>query len=220
MDGSFIGKNGIPGAWQTRLSEITTNVIGLFGGGLGIGISFNFTPNNTRIISSPADECKGITYPASAEDCTCYSNEQCATKGTSHHTSAYTLQEDYMGLPPTSSISYLLTTHNICLVDYPYHIEINGITFTDTNQIISKDYDNENDGLNDDIDYYYARATLVHEIGHLYGVEDHYGNGTTSGENDNCIWGDYRNNPSVVSKLSICTNCYNTIHSNRTKYQH
>lgn len=217
MDKSFVNKNGVPNSWQTRIDELTTSLHGLFGGGFGIGLSFNFTLNNTRLVTSPADECVGITLPGRENICSCYTNAQCAKSSTYHHTNYHRVRSECLGNPSSNTIELLLTAHNYCRVSNGSHGTVFGVCFPNKNQLICMDYDLE-DGKDNDIDYYYARATIVHELGHLYGVEDHYGNGTPDGENDDCIWGDNRKRYEVSKDIKICTTCYNTIKANRTKY--
>ena len=68
--------------------------------------------------------------------------------------------------------------------------------------------------------YAYARMTLVHELGHIYHVEDHYDLADSSNYNPDCIWGDNRYDYDIASICSTCSTCHNTIINNRNNYQH
>lgn len=222
MDQSFIVKNGgPPHPWQTRLGEITTNIYGFYKGAFDIEVTFNFSPTNTRIVTSPADDCIGTSFPNSAGECSCHNKDDtlCLNSSTYPCTNFFLNRSTCLGSKSTTSAELLLTAHYLCGYSDGSHTKVRGVTFPTLNQIISMDYDIA-DGQNDNIDYYYARATLVHELGHLYGVADHYDNGTPAGENDNCIWGDNRRTHGVASNIRICTTCYNTIRANRDKYNH
>ncbi len=218
MDQSFIVKNGgPPHPWQTRLGEITTNIYGFYKGAFDIEVTFNFSPTNTRIVTSPADTCVGTNYPDCEDICPCYNDTQCASSSTYHHTNYYRISSSCLGSKSTTSAEMLLTGHLHCRVKNGSHGTVRGVCFTANDQLICMDYCKK---IINNIDYYYTRKTIIHELGHLYGVADHYGNGTPAGENDNCIWGDNRENDNVLKNMSICTTCYNTIRANRDRYNH
>lgn len=58
-----------------------------------------------------------------------------------------------------------------------------------------------------------------HEIGHLYGVTDHY-NTIYGDDRDNCMWGANYSNESVINNMLICNTCKNTITNNKSRYNH
>lgn len=72
--------------------------------------------------------------------------------------------------------------------------------------------------------------TMLHEFGHLYGVDDHYGgNGKTTqdlilegktGYSEYCIYGENRNSPEVLENYTICDGCKALIESNYNRYDH
>lgn len=68
-------------------------------------------------------------------------------------------------------------------------------------------------------------------VGHLYGVRDHYGNGTPStdsiieetgnmGYNEECIYGEDTYDLSVINNLTICDGCKSIIEANKARYNH
>lgn len=73
--------------------------------------------------------------------------------------------------------------------------------------------------------------TLIHEFGHFYGVEDHYGvsapstqemiNTTgNSGYSRYCIYGEEKESASVLSDFTICDGCKSKIEDNINLYNH
>ena len=73
--------------------------------------------------------------------------------------------------------------------------------------------------------------TFVHEFGHLYNVEDHYGNGTkttteiiqatgNTGYNRNCIYGENKDQEDIYTNLIICDGCASLIIANKDKFSH
>ncbi len=65
----------------------------------------------------------------------------------------------------------------------------------------------------------WVSKTVAHEIGHLYGVEDHYGV-VYGDDRDNCIWGKNKEDESVCESFSMCETCYNTIKNNNGLFNH
>ena len=66
------------------------------------------------------------------------------------------------------------------------------------------------------------RKTILHEIGHWFGVPDHYQapvdpNGPYS---DLCIYGTERENTVVLNNMVICEGCIAQIRANASKFQH
>ena len=75
------------------------------------------------------------------------------------------------------------------------------------------------------------RKTLIHEFGHFYQVQDHYGNGApTTGQmnmdagedifSEYCIYGEKRETTSVLGNLTICEGCQRTIRANMNTFDH
>ncbi len=72
--------------------------------------------------------------------------------------------------------------------------------------------------------------TMLHEFGHLYGVDDHYGgDGKTTqelisegkiGYSEYCIYGENRNSDEVLENYTICDGCKTLIASNYNRYDH
>lgn len=67
--------------------------------------------------------------------------------------------------------------------------------------------------------------TTIHEIGHLFGVKDHYGGEAPDtdeelGQARNCIYGEDRENSAVLNNMTICSYCTQVIESNVNWYSH
>lgn len=73
---------------------------------------------------------------------------------------------------------------------------------------------------------------MVHEIGHWYGAPDHYGTGNVmsteekieatgdSRFNENCIFGENKNNFHVYDQFVICAGCQARIWEKVDKFMH
>ncbi len=92
--------------------------------------------------------------------------------------------------------------------------------------IIVQDYDYTLDDVYDvdnwlgnSTEIAYVSKTVAHEIGHLYGVEDHY-NTLYGTDKDNCIWGYNKDVWNVANELEMCSDCYEIIRENRNKFSH
>ena len=72
--------------------------------------------------------------------------------------------------------------------------------------------------------------TLIHEFGHHYNVEDHYGGSAKTtqeidptgelGYSEDCIWGENKEHGSVLSNYTMCDGCKRIIENNIGKYNH
>jgi CobQ-like glutamine amidotransferase family enzyme len=72
--------------------------------------------------------------------------------------------------------------------------------------------------------------TLMHEFGHLFGLEDHYGGQYNSSEtmgeetgythNANCSYGENRHNPNLIKNYTLCNGCKAVLIDNRNNYNH
>lgn len=67
------------------------------------------------------------------------------------------------------------------------------------------------------------QKTMAHEIGHWFGVTDHYGGDAPStneelGQSEYCIWGERRNDLTVYEALKMCSYCESIVKQNANYY--
>ena len=73
--------------------------------------------------------------------------------------------------------------------------------------------------------------TFLHEFGHFYSVEDHYGGSGrntdqikaetgNNGYSEYCIYGERRNEAAVLNDFTICDGCKTTIKNNMSRFDH
>ena len=124
----------------------------------------------------------------------------------------------------TTHAKILYIGHSACAVvngvhsSHPY----NGLAYSDLCIIGVNNHNGHND----------CTRTFVHEIGHLFGAPDHYGDGTGSAMtteqvnseygtnifNDRCIYGLKRFEADVVNNLIMCPGCEKQIKNNSNKF--
>lgn len=165
---------------------------------------------------------KGGDYESFNIICACSST--CQNSSTYHHTNVYNVRKDWqnkVSLSGTNRVNMLITAVRLCTVENSTHKLIRGKFFATDNKIILQDFDFAIDGINQYRNYniYYLRAVMIHEIGHMYGTSDHTTR-TYDDSIDNCLWGVNKENQNVAENLLICNECYETIRSNASRYNH
>lgn len=69
--------------------------------------------------------------------------------------------------------------------------------------------------------------TAIHEMGHMFGILDHYGDGcpttdqmnnTSSGYSRDCLYGEGKDSYTTVSSINICEGCRNRVKQYRDLY--
>ena len=67
-------------------------------------------------------------------------------------------------------------------------------------------------------------SVIIHELGHLYGVDDHYdatvGPNDSLGRSDNCIWGINKDDPNVNSNYTMCSYCTSVLKEHCGNFNH
>ena len=192
-------------------------------------IEFGITVNirSTELFYSYAD----INCPSSySELCTCAGNSYCRNTGYDsagnfnlemyHHTNLFNIIWR-IPLPNTSSsVKVAYIGHEYCTENTHTTRGYNGLA-------------NQSWGLavvSNIISPQSETKTLLHEFGHLYGVEDHYGIGCKSTDDMNggidgiysedCIYGEHREYAHVLNGFTICEGCRARIESNVGLYNH
>lgn len=214
---------GVPSAFIGRFNVVTQEVSDFYSSEFGISVNFS-KPASNYVVWSPADTCRRSTTPDAL--CSHASNSQCTNTGPYHHTNCgYMLSELY---PDGRELVYGLELHftavKLCAVESKFgeHIVVNGVTDCNEGTIIVRDMDytmgnyNVQNWLGDTFHNAGVVAVTAHEIGHLYGIKDHYDASNT--KNDMCIWGHYSYTHNVMDQLLICDDCRATIQANARKY--
>lgn len=189
-------------------------------------IPLNLTsPAPGNVVTSVADSCKGNTTGLYDYYCGHCSNNDCSNTGSLHHTNTYVIKNDLYVFPHDSrNAAYVyLTPVKLCAAPSTGHHEIYGITDTANKIMTVRDYDyvlqTEITNMGE-YDVTFVCKTLVHEIGHLYGVKDHYNDPDEDKDDANCIWGSNKDKKDVAAGLKICSTCRQTILDNADRYNH
>ncbi len=184
------------------------------------------TCSSPKVFSSYAD----IYCSASpTQPCTHASNADCTDYGTYHHKNIYNIFSN-IAVPDTSStLKVAFVGHDTCCEDK------NNLTSHPSNPI--NGLANETLGLAMITNFSSSDSeakTLIHEFGHLYGVIDHYGSTdgsilsteqmnisqNTTKFSKTCIYGENREQDSVLDDFAICEGCSEIILRNMGKYNH
>lgn len=192
------------------------------------GASLNFYDFSaaTDILESPAYICAGDSdsfIETLINGCECYGDgvqaHVACFKGTYQHNNLNYFVNDTPAYNASNECAVYLTASSICLNSAEEHKFAFGVANPSTMFIVSQDSDYFQ-YHDDDSPYAYAISTLAHEIGHLYGVKDHYNLDTITVNNPNCIWGDNRESYEILKSCTICTVCKNIIKNNSEKFHH
>ncbi|MBE6856780.1 MAG: hypothetical protein E7500_05050 [Ruminococcus sp.] len=216
---------GVPNGFTGRFSRIKGNVIGLYREAFGITLNF-IVPNSGFVIESVADMCKSDSINGFDSLCDHCSASLCSNEGPFHCTNATVVKEDIFlsANNVRNAVQLHITATSLCAENNISHFGINGVCYPlSTDQcLIVRDYDYTlvDEPLINLTQYEVtmAQKTLAHEIGHLYGVEDHYS--SIYDGDPNCIWGFNKDNENVASRLMVCSACRETINANANRYNH
>lgn len=214
------GTYGVPASFNKRLPAIMNYVYGYYRN-CGIVMNYEFTTANIR--RTPAGNCAfSSNSPGTvlANGCSCVTNSQCLN-GNRHHNSCYIFKNDIPSFNKNNEGAVYLAATNFCLENGNSHGYANGVTWANDMKIVSGDLDHcksHGSDTSESYAYAYSRKTLIHEIGHLYSVADHYA--VLPDQHPNCIWGKNRNNYYYTRNCVTCEVCHATIIANKTRYQH
>ena len=212
----------VPNAFMARYDKIADKVANVYQN--NFSITLNFTkPNLGYVVESCADECR-INSGNSNYDSWCLhvSNPYCKNSGPYHCTNRSVIKNDVFPSPNITSEGYQMhfTAVRLCNNNSNgTHGSINGTHFSDGFILIrDTDYTKQTDVLNPSYcDVVYVAKTVAHEIGHAYGVQDHYNVHYGDGRDD-CIWGYNKEDSEVAGNLTMCAACRVQIMMNVNKY--
>ena len=114
----------------------------------------------------------------------------------------------------TNVFKVVYTGHTTCKKYVNGHVYqgVHGFALPESRKLLICDQENT---------YVHETITLIHEFGHMYGAEDHYGSEVggipTTEEMNNkkpgsvfspdCIYGEYKDSYTSLDKIKICTGC-------------
>lgn len=165
---------------------------------------------------SKADECNGNNDPFFASRpyeavCTDGTNDECSNSNNSkHHKNIYNMLLSEP-LPDSKSVRMLFTGHTTCsiAIDGTHRMAaMYGLTETVSRRMVISNHDSKTS----------EEKTVIHEFGHIFGAPDHYGYGCQSTDSMNeqstdgvfssdCIYGENKDEKSVLSNMTICAGC-------------
>lgn len=210
---------GVPNAFFSRFDAIATKVADAYRN--NFSITLNFTkPTYNYVVSSFAYECRQQYNSYFNDICGHAINSNCSNSGPLHHTNYHVIKNDVMPTLSSNAIDMHVTAVKLCRVRNGEHGElIPGVNFGESIIVRDTDYTIETGVLNPSFCnvVFYAR-TVAHEIGHSYGVQDHYSSPTDG--SPNCIWGYNRSRDDVADNLYMCSACRVTIMQNANKFNH
>ncbi len=216
------GTYGVPTSFTTRLN----NIIGFANGFYtyqGITIKC-ITTDATPPQNSPFTQCaqglynsSGLTYAESIlASCTCKGTsedpdgENACFNGDLHHNNIQSFINSAPYYDSNNEYMAYITVAQLCTNNRGYHHYVYGSTSNSNKTIVMRDTDYCRSHTNIGNACAYARKTFVHEVGHIFGIVDHY-NTKTNTIKDDCIWGFNHNSPSVVANCAICPSCIYTL---------
>ncbi len=221
-DDVTLGTYGVPSSFNTRLPAITGYAYAYYmNSGAYINFSNFFT--GTDLLESPAYLCACQSddfFSAIQSDCACQNIETCSN-GYPHCNNVTMFHNNIPKYNKDNTAVLYFTISKICLNNSQGHRNVYGATNKSLMRALVRDTDYFFEHKSNETNpYAYTRMTVVHEIGHLYNVTDHYGIHASSDSVANCIWGDNKRLYHIANSCTTCSICHNTIIANRDIYQH
>lgn len=138
-----------------------------------------------------------------------------------HHTNIFNimLRIPFPDLSSTVKVAYI--GHEYCTetnhTGHPYY----GLTYESIGLATIMNFSSETS----------ETKTFIHEFGHFYGVEDHYGGSAkttaqiiaatgNTGYSQYCIYGERKESTSVLNDFTICDGCKTTLRNNMSRFDH
>lgn len=211
---------GVPNAFLTRYNKIADKVSDVYWN--NFSITLNFTkPSMGYGVTSCAYECRYTSGNGNFDSwCMHVSNPYCKNSGPYHCTNCAVIKNDVFPIPNNDMDGYQMhfTAVKLCNNNSNgTHGSINGMHYPGEFILIrDTDYLHESHLYYGDYSVTYVAKTVAHEIGHAYGVQDHYS--SPDDGNPYCIWGYYKDKEQVADNLTMCAACRVTIMMNGNRY--
>ena len=148
-------------------------------------------------------------------------NDGTTTLYSLHHTNIYNIMLHIPFPDLTSSVKVAYIGHELCTetnhTTHPYY----GLTYESIGLATIMNFSSEES----------ETKTFIHEFGHFYGVEDHYGGSAkttaqiiaatgNTGYSEDCIYGEHKEWTSVLDDFTICDGCKTTLKNNMSRFDH
>lgn len=204
-DNGFVQRYGES---STRIEDAFEPVIEMYRDRFGIQIILDMQP----IYTSHADLCP------SRYDEFCVCDDNCNNLsvfwgGSYHHKNVNKMLTQVPDPDTSLYINALFTGHATCYDINGTH-SLGGLLGL-SNQLYGGFIICNYGSLNDLI------KTIAHELGHNYGVSDHYDNDKLlPGQSHDCIWGKNRFNEDIMNNLVVCSFCKDILSKNSRTYIH
>ncbi len=177
---SQLSQYGVPSSFIARYNVVTANVSNKFLNDFGITVQFT-KPVSNYVVQGPSDLCKQDVQYFNAL-CHHAGASACSNAGPYHHSNAVLMCNSVFPRPRpyVNGLELYIDCTKMCYVNPDNsHQAILGMAFLNTNTILVRDNDytkyvDVQNWLGDTQHTQYVTMTMVHEIGHLYGVSDHY----------------------------------------------
>lgn len=205
-----------------RISENMSPVIDMYKTRFGIQITYSIQ----AFSSTP--EAENCTYKSSPSVlCSCYTEcEKNLSDGSIryHHKNQDRMTEQIPAGNEASHINMLFTGHKTC------NDNDTGICTGSTEYLgtaVSNEYKIGIYAMGSTTAYDHDTLVMIisHEIGHLYGVPDHYGeyyyeHPSKVNTSRSCIWGNDAFDSAVTDTLDMCSYCKFVLYNNYSRYNH
>ncbi len=202
---------------QSRLDTLMSDAVAKFRNFFGIEISYSYVFYQTPIDSS---DCPAKASIFSLCDCYDLCFDYCNDEIIRHHTNQWELMKTFPESDTNVSFNMFMTGRKTCDHNADGTCKEGssrwGICIGDNLIGIFCTY--QSGTIIDEK----IQEVILHEIGHLYGVPDHYGEDDEilPGMSDSCIYGINKDDSSIINGLKICEYCTHVIDNNVAKYYH
>ena len=206
---------------SARISRETNVLKTKYATEFGINVNL-YTPNSFYSYADSYCTTDPFTYCRHPDDHTC-ANSSTSVLQSYHHTNIFNILCRVTRPNTSENVKIAFIGHNNC--------EVSGINHYSNPYYGLCYYNLGLMGIMNFVSEAQETKTLVHEFGHLYFVEDHYGGNTrtteqmiqetgNTGYSRNCIYGENKDQASVYNNLVICDGCASVIIANKNRFSH
>ena len=180
-----------------------------------IVVHYNNEPNKTATYT---DECKTFEKKGvcTCSGRTCFAWSQITMNlDACHHSNLHAILWK-LEPPDQKSVRMVFTGYDTCFYDDKHSHEC---TKSSVSELCgSSDSDNRLIVIADSMNMNSEITTVVHEMGHMFGTDDHSDELEFDLDRDHCAYGKVGVRCEDISELKLCDNCYETIMRNRGRF--